>query len=86
MDVVERPTPGIPKAMRAYSAQLTNRACSAARQRGFGRVLSLLTFRVPPRRYESVWSISCLPWRMGWIFSGEMIPTVPGHEQHTKSL
>ena len=26
MDVVERPTPGIPEAMRAYSAQLTNRA------------------------------------------------------------
>lgn len=26
MDVVERPTPGIPEAMRAYSAQFTNRA------------------------------------------------------------
>ena len=26
MDVVERPTPGIPESMRAYSAQFTNRA------------------------------------------------------------
>lgn len=26
MDVVERPTPGIPEAMRAYSARFTNRA------------------------------------------------------------
>ena len=34
MDVVERPTPGIPEAMRAYSARFTNRAMLSRAQAG----------------------------------------------------